>query len=145
MKNLILISSEKNQNQFDNIEELKNYMLGDISRASAEDQEKYFYEKVFGFCAMNDLQIVQTKKGAYGDNYKIDKNEKIDLERAIIVDNFDTYVLSLCKFNAIVLLEEKDHRNYTKNIDIELNNKDNYIIVNSFANQILKQIVGDSL
>ena len=50
--------------------------------------------------------------------------------------------MSLCKFNIITLLENKDNRFYSKNIKIN-SEEENYININFFANDIIKQIVGD--
>ena len=139
MKNLILISDDT-KNEFDNIEELKKFILSNLYNATNEEQQKFFYEKVFGFSIINRLQIVDTLKGVYESNYQINEKEIIKLEKAIVINNFDTYILSLCKFNIIVLLEEENHRNYTKDI---INTNDKYIVVNAFADKILRKIVGE--
>lgn len=139
MKNLILISDDT-KNEFDNIEELKKFILSNLYNATNEEQQKFFYEKVFGFSIINRLQIVDTLKGVYESNYQINEKEIIKLEKAIVINNFDTYILSLCKFNIIVLLEEENHRYYTKDI---INTNDKYIVVNAFADKILRKIVGD--
>ena len=143
MKNLILISNNS-QKEFDTLDELKKYILSDLYNASIEEQKKYFYEKIFGFCIMNKLQIVDTLKGVYEGDYNIDSNERINFENAIVIDNIDTYIISLCKFNIIVLLESKNNLVYTKNIEEIENNEGEYIIVNKFANEILKELVGDA-
>ena len=140
MKNLILIS-EGEYYQFDNIEELKKFIIPNMENLEKEKIEKCLYEAIFGFSMLNNLQIVETSKGVYEGNYEIG-NEKIDLKRAIIIDNLDTYILSLCKFGAIHLLEEKDNRFYTKNINVELN-ENNYVVVNAYANELLKRMVGE--
>ena len=140
MKNLILIS-EENHYEFNNLDELKSFIVPNISKMDKEEIEKYLYEKIFGFSMINNLQIVETHKGVYEGNYKIG-DEKIHLDRAIIIDNLDTYILSLCKFNAIYLLEEKDNRFYTKNIEVNFEDE-NYIAVNAFAKEILNELVGD--
>lgn len=140
MKNLILISDEK-YHQFDTIDELKSFIIPNLIELSEEDIEKYMYEKVFGFSIMNNLQIIKTTKGVYGGNYEIIDEDR-DYTRAIIIDNLDTYILSLCKYKIITLLEEKDNRNYTNEMDIKLDDE-NYIVVNEFANEILLGMVGD--
>ena len=140
MKNLILITGGK-YCEFDNIDELRKFMVPEIENISKEELNNCFYEKVFGFSILNDVQIVNSTKGVYGDNYEIE-NQKIDFRNAIIIDNIDTYILSLCKYNVITLLEEKENRFFTKDIQVELG-KDNYIVVNAYANELLLAMVGD--
>ena len=140
MKNLILITDGKHC-EFDNIDELRKFIVPEIENISKEELNNYFYEKVFGFSILNNVQIVNSTKGVYGDNYEIE-NQKIDFRNAIIIDNIDTYILSLCKYNVITLLEEKENRLFTKDIQVELG-KDNYIVVNAYANELLLAMVGD--
>lgn len=139
MKNLILITEGKHC-EFDNIDELRKFIVPEIENISREELNNYFYEKVFGFSILNNVQIVNSTKGVYGDNYEIE-NKKIDFRNAIIIDNIDTYILSLCKYNVITLLEEKENRFLTKDIQVELG-KDNYIVVNAYANELLLAMVG---
>lgn len=139
MKNIILIYNEKTY-QFDCIKDLKTFLLNGVEE---KNLQKYMYEKCFGFCAVENLRILNTKVGVYGDNYSVNTDEKTNnIENAFIVDNIDTFILSLCRYNIITLLEEKNHREYTINQDIAISNG-NYIIVNYFAEKILKDMVGE--
>lgn len=140
MKNLILISDGK-YFEFDSIEGLREFIIPHYKELSKEEITNYLYEKAFGFSMINDLSIVETSKGTFGGNYEIEK-ETFELNNAIIIDNVDTYILSLCKYNAITLLEEHNNRNYTKNIQADIG-KDNYIVVNAYANDLLMAMVGD--
>ena len=142
MKNLILISEGKHY-EFDNLDELKEFIVPNLSNMNKHELENYLYKKIFGFSMLNDLQIVETSKGVYAGDYQIG-NEQIDLKKAIIIDNLDTYILSLCKFNAILLLEEKNNRFYTKNKTVNIDDE-NYIAVNAFADEILAELVGDKV
>lgn len=141
MKNIILITNNESY-QFDSIDELKKFLFSNINEFSDDEIEKLLYEKVFGLCVLNNWQIINTKKGVYIGNYEIGNEEK-DIDRAIIIDNLDTYILSLCRYNVMLLLEEKDNRYYTKNIDLELEDN-NYVVVNTYADKLLKAMVGDS-
>ncbi len=140
MKNLVLIS-DGNHYEFDSLEELKEFIVPNYSNIDKTKIENYLYEKVFGYSMLNDIQIVETSKGVYEGDYQIG-DEIPNFDNAIIIDNLDTYILSLCKFNAIMLLEKKDNRIYTKNIDINLG-EENYIVVNAYANELLSKIVGE--
>lgn len=140
MKDLILIADGR-YFEFDNVEELKECMVPHYQELSKEEITNYLYEKSFGFSMINNLQIVETSKGTFGGNYEIEK-ETFELDNAIIIDSIDTYILSLCKYNAFTLLEEYNHRNYTKDLQVDIG-KDNYIVVNSYANEVLMMMVGD--
>ena len=140
MKKYILLT-ESSQDQFDNLEELKESIIPNYMHMSENDLKDYMYEKMFGFSMLNDLQIVDTKKGVYESDYKIG-NKKINIDKAIVIDNMDTYIISLCKYNIIVILEDKDYRYYTK--DFKLNREiDRYIAVNEFADSVLNKLVGE--
>lgn len=140
MKKIVLISDE-NEDEFDSIEELKERLIPNYSLMTKEELKKYMYEKIFGFSMINNLQIVDTSKGVYEGDYQIG-NQTIDFNNAIIIDSIDTYIVSLCKFNAIIILEDINDRHYTK--DMEANPAlEKYIAVNKFANIILKRLVGE--
>lgn len=140
MKNIILIIREKDY-QFDDINQLKNFLLPGYEKLSSNDITKKLYEMIFGYSVLNDLKIYDTNKGVFGDNYEIE-NRKIDLQNAIVINNIDTFILSLCMHNAIVLLEEKQARYYTKS-EIFQGDEQNYMIVNAFSKELLKKMVGE--
>lgn len=142
MKNLILISNGESE-QFDNIEELKEFLIYNYKEMQQKEIEKELYEKVFGISVCNNLQIVHSKKGVLKDDYKVTE-QKIENHRAIFIDSVETFLLSLCKFNLITLLEEKQNRIFTQNIEVETRENDNYVVVNAYADKILKIMVGDS-
>ena len=80
------------------------------------------------------VKIIQKKAVANSFNLSKDKN----LEIIDKIEDELTYILYLLTTNNIVLLEHKDSEIFTKDIDkSEL--KDNYIIVNSFANELLNK------
>lgn len=140
MKNIILIVDEKHY-EFDEINQLKNFIMPDFQDFSDEELAKKLYEKIFGYSIFNELQIVLTGNGVFDGNYEI-KNENINTEKSIIVNNLDTFILSLCKHNVIILLEEKHTRYFTKNIDVQTN-QDNYVVVNAYVDELLASWVGE--
>lgn len=140
MKNIILIFKEKDY-QFDDINQLKNFLLPGYENLSTDEINKKLYENIFGYSVFNDLEIYDTSKGVFESNYEI-VNRKAQIERAIVINNMDTFILSLCMHNAIVLLEAKNNRYYTKDLEIE-ENEQNYMIVNVFSKDILKKLVGE--
>lgn len=60
-----------------------------------------------------------------------------DIENKFIIKDEITYVLSLLITNKIILLERIDSNIYTANIN-KSEMKDNYVIVNKFAKELLK-------
>jgi len=142
MKNLIIIMGE-NTAQFDDINGLKEFILKDWKVLKPEEIEKTLYQEVFGISRMMGLQIVSSKRDVMGDNYEV-SDEAYNPEKAIYIDTIELYLLSLCKFNIITILEEKANRVFTKDINVNAKDSDNYIIVNAYANEILKDMVGDT-
>ena len=139
MKNVIMIYDGKTY-QFDSIEELKSFLFDGIEKRFVQ---KYMYQKCFGFCAVNKLKILNTNVGVYGDRFFVHFDEKTkNIDNAFVLDNEDTFILSLCRYNIITLLEEKNNREYTKNEDVS-SCEGNYIHVNYYAKKIIKEIVGD--
>ena len=80
--------------------------------------------KAIANCINNSFEIVENV------------NSK-DLENKFVIKDETTYVLSLLIINKIILLERIDSNIYTSSID-KSNMKDNYIIVNKFAKELLK-------
>ncbi len=141
MKNIILIVDGETF-EFDNINELKKHFKDDYDKISPAELTNFMYERAFGFSMINGIQIIDTNKGVFGSNYEME-NTPIDINNSIIINNLDTYILSLCKYNAITLLEEKNNRNYTKDLNVDIG-ENNYINVNAFANEILLALAGDN-
>ena len=63
---------------------------------------------------------------------------KKGIEGKFIIKDEITYILSLLTTGNILLLERIDSNIFTKDID-KLNYNDNYIIVNTFANELPKK------
>ena len=85
--------------------------------------------KALANCINNKKEIVQ----------ELPANEGIQ-DKFIIQDEI-TYVLSLLTTNNILLLERKDSNIFTKSLD-KGKLKDNYIIVNTFAKELLSNYIG---
>ena len=118
LKKLIAIENGESY-QYDTLEELVKDLI-----------DENFYEM-----QQNEkVEIMQKKAVANSFNSFEDKNwGKINK-----IEDEMTYILYLLTTNNIVLLEHKDSEIFTKDIDkAEL--KDNYIIVNSFANELLNK------
>ncbi len=118
LKKLIAIENGESY-QYDTLEELVKDLI-----------DENFYEM-----QQNEkVEIMQKKAVANSFNSFEDKNwGKIDK-----IEDEMTYILYLLTTNNVVLLEHKESEIFTKDID-KTNFKDNYIIVNSFANELLNK------
>ena len=125
MLSKIIIIENDNKVQCDSEEEVIKLL---IDKRYYELSEKEKLEKremkAIANCINNSLEIVENV------------NSK-DLENKFVIKDETTYVLSLLIINKIILLERIDSNIYTSSID-KSNMKDNYIIVNKFAKELLK-------
>ncbi len=130
MKDLIYIEQEK-INKFDSLQELYEFMFGKQYFNLTEKQkfirryEIAFYKIKF-YCL--DLDIVHTKMGILGEQYKI-IDERYNLNKALIIDNEREFIISLCKIPNITILESKvsDNLLTTKQKEKYMGN---YIVIN---------------
>ena len=125
MLNKVIIIEDDNKVQCDSVEEVVKTL---IDKRYYELSEKEKLEKremkAIANCINNSFEIVENV------------NSK-DLENKFVIKDETTYVLSLLIINKIILLERIDSNIYTSSID-KSNMKDNYIIVNKFAKELLK-------
>ena len=125
MLSKIIIIENDNKVQCDSEEEVIKLL---IDKRYYELSEKEKLEKremkAIANCINNSFEIVENV------------NSK-DLENKFVIKDETTYVLSLLIINKIILLERIDSNIYTSSID-KSNMKDNYIIVNKFAKELLK-------
>ena len=125
MLSKIIIIENDNKVQCDSEEEVIKLL---IDKRYYELSEKEKLEKremkAIANCINNSFEIVEN----------VNSN---DLENKFVIKDETTYVLSLLIINKIILLERIDSNIYTSSID-KSNMKDNYIIVNKFAKELLK-------
>ena len=112
MDNLIVIEG-KDKYMFNNIEEL-------VKTFVSED----FYE----LDNAHKLELLEMRAIA---------NTGLDKDVEFILKDEDTFILSLAKYNKIILLEKVDAKIFGKYID-NIDTEDNYIIVNKLADKIMK-------
>lgn len=124
-----------------------------------EGKEKYQYKNlkslVQGFINSNYYDMNEREKkeelekkavaNTRQDNNKIVRisNDKNNFEKdEFVINNEVTYILSLLRFNKIVLLEKIDANIFGRYIDkTKLSN--NYIIINKFADDILEKYINN--
>lgn len=127
MENLIIIEG-KEKYKYNDIESLIKGFINERYYNMSETEQKNELEKK---AIANTIQ----------DNIKIynmeSKAQNYDKEAFIVYDEI-TYILSMLKFNKIILLEKTNANIFGKYINKE-NITDNYIIVNKFANEIIQK------
>lgn len=127
MENLIVIEG-KEKYKYNDIESLIKGFINERYYNMSETEQKNELEKK---AIANTIQ----------DNIKIynmeSKVKNYDKEAFILYDEI-TYILSMLKFNKIILLEKTNANIFGKYINKE-NITDNYIIVNKFANEIIQK------
>ncbi len=127
MENLIVIEG-KEKYKYNGIESLIKGFINERYYNMSETEQKNELEKK---AIANTIQ----------DNIKIynkeSKAQNYDKEAFIVYDEI-TYILSMLKFNKIILLEKTNANIFGKYINKE-NITDNYIIVNKFANEIIQK------
>ncbi len=125
MLNKVIIIEDDNKVQCDSVEEVVKTLI-DEKYYELDEKEKLEKRemKAIANCINNSFEIIENV------------NSK-DLENKFVIKDETTYVLSLLIINKIILLERIDSNIYTSSID-KSNMKDNYIIVNKFAKELLK-------
>ena len=128
LKKLIIIENGK-EVQCDTLEDLVKILI-DENYYNMTEKEKI--EKMTMKALANTLN---NKMKVTQDISKIDNIE----EKFIIKDEI-TYILSLVKTNNVLLLERRDSNILTGSLNKEYL-KDNYIIVNTFAKELLRKYI----
>lgn len=127
MENLIVIEG-KEKYKYNDIKSLIKGFINERYYNMSETEQKNELEKK---AIANTIQ----------DNIKIynmeSKAQNYDKEAFILYDEI-TYILSMLKFNKIILLEKTNANIFGKYINKE-NITDNYIIINKFANEIIQK------
>ena len=131
MKNLIVVEGE-NKYEYDNYEELKKAILGsEYEKMSEEEKNKELQKRAIMNVWDQNVKITDLKSGVSAYSEK----------DFIIYDEF-SFILSLLKFDRIVVLERTDADIFCKYMDKSWVT-DNYIIVNKFANEIMKEYLNN--
>lgn len=127
MEKLIIIEG-KEKYKYDNIEDLiQTFVSNNYFNMSAEEKNELLEKKAVANTMMDNIKVVKLNK--YPDDFE---------EETFIIYDEISYILSMLKFNKLMLLERTDANIFGKYINKE-SIEDNYIIINKFANEILKK------
>ena len=127
MENLIVIEG-KEKYQYKDIKSLvENFINKNYFNMTKEEREKELEKKAIANTIQNNIKIV-----------KRESNEmEFDTNVFVLYDEI-TYILSMLNLDKTILLERTDANILGKYIN-KANIKDNYIIINKFANEIMKK------
>jgi len=127
MEKLIIVEG-KEKYKYDNIEDLiETFVSNNYFNMSAEEKNELLEKKAVANTMMDNIKVVKLNK--YPDDFE---------DNAFVLHNEISYILSMLKFNKLMLLERTDANIFGKYINKE-KIEDNYIIINKFADEILKK------
>lgn len=127
MENLIVIEGNEKY-KYKNIENLvETFVSKNYYRMSSEEKNSILEKKTIANTMMDNIKIVKLNK--YPEDFE---------ENSFILYNEISYILSMLKFNKLMLLERTDANIFGRYINKEWI-EDNYIIINKFADEILKK------
>ena len=127
MENLIVIEGKEKYKYNDIKSMIKGFINERYYNMSETEQKNELEKKAIANTIQDNIKIYNMESKA--QNY--------DKEAFIVYDEI-TYILSMLKFNKIILLEKTNANIFGKYINKE-NITDNYIIVNKFANEIIQK------
>lgn len=133
LKKLILIENGQNR-QFSQEKDLVEYLMGNGYYNQTEAQKLQQMElNAVVKCIGTSLKVVKINKEKF-------KREKLDVKDKFIIFDEKTYILSLLLTQRLMLLESTSSNIFTENLD-KTAITDNYIIVNTFAEELLDKYI----
>lgn len=133
LKKLILIENCQSR-QFSKEEDLIKYFFGSRYYNQTEEEKlKQMKLNALIKCIGTDLKVIEINRP---ENPK----EKVDIKNKFIIYDEKTYILSLLLTQRVMLLENIDSNIFTATLD-KKRIKDNYIIVNNFAEELLDKYI----
>lgn len=135
LKEFVLIENNKYY-QYSNIEGIIKHLLGDNYYNLSKE------EKIESMKLNAELMCASSKKIVVDiTNRKI---ENIDLKECFVIYDEITYILSVLLTNKYMLLENKEIDALVKGLEMDKSAlKDNYIIVNKFAEKLLLNYINN--
>lgn len=137
LKNIIIIEHGK-QVQCNTLEETVKILI-DENYYNMTNNQKLVKLKTRAMAnTLNNKKIIE-------ENIDVDKTNILNnLENFFIIKDEITYIYSLLITNNIFLLERKDSNIFSRELNKE-KIKDNYIIINTFAKQLLRRYINTLL
>lgn len=135
LNKLILIENDKSY-QFSNEKSLVEHLMGNNYYNQSENEKlEQMQLNALAKCLGTNLEILKVDK-------ENEKKERIDVKNKFVIYDEKTYVLSLLLTQRAMLLESTDSNIFTGGLD-KTEIKDNYIIVDTFAEKLLDQYINN--
>lgn len=74
--------------------------------------------------------------GKLGGNGEIVSRE-YNFSKAFIIDNEKTFIISLCKFEDVIIMEEKESKIFNVDGVMEFTGDNNYSVINKYCDRLL--------
>ena len=133
LKKLILIENGQSR-QFSQEKDVVEYLMGDGYYNQTETEKlKQMELNAVVKCIGTSLKVIKISKEDV-------RRDKIDVKNKFIIFDETTYILSLLLTQRLMLLESTSSNIFTENLD-KTAITDNYIIVNTFAEQLLDKYI----
>ena len=130
LKKIIIIENGE-EIQCDTLEEVVKTLIDENYYSMTQNQKiEKMKIKALANCINNKMKVVQELPVNFVNN----------VENKFIINDEITYILSLLTTNNLLLLERKDSNIFTGELNKD-NLKENYIIVNTFAKELLNKYV----
>lgn len=127
MENLIVIEGREKYQYKDIKGLIENFICKDYFNMSKEEKMNQLEKKTIANTIQSNIKVV-----------KLQKEKKDFDENSFVIYDEISYILSMIKFNKIILLERIDANIFGRYINKQ-NMKDNYIIINKFAKEIMEK------
>ena len=136
MKKIIIINNGK-EYYADNFEELMQLFFGlDYPQKNFNEKYKVRYDKALAISIKDELDLVDTRVGKLSENGEIVSKE-YNFSKSFIIDNEITFMLSLCKFENVMILEERNSSVFNREGVTQFQGEDNYSVINKFCDELL--------
>ena len=127
MENLIVIERDEKYQYKDMDSLVRSFINKDFYEMTEEEKEAEMEKRAVANTFLDNIKVIKLNENK--DNYE---------EDAFILYDEITYILSMLKFDKLIMLERVDAEILGKYINRE-GMTDNYIIINKFANEIMKK------
>lgn len=136
MENIIILSGGKQYfaNSFEEV--VKMFFGKDYFSKSFEEKYKIRYQKGLGISIKDGLDLVDTRVGKLGGSGKIVSKE-YNFSKSFIIDNEKTFIISLCKFEDVIIMEEKNSHEFNVDSLMKYTGDNNYSVINKYCNELL--------
>lgn len=136
MQKIIILSGGKQYfaETFEDV--IKMFFGEDYFSKSFNEQYKIRYQKGLGISIKDDLDLVDTRVGKLGGNGEIISKE-YNFSKAFIIDNEKTFIISLCKFEDVIIMEEKNSHEFNVDEIMKFTGDNNYSVINKYCDELL--------